>query len=254
MQWYSGEYFDQETDSYYLRARYYDPAFGRFISEDTHWNTDNMIYGDNPVKINERENPYNPNNSVTFAYSPNINAVLQSGNGYNYCMNAPLYYVDFNGKFVISISSSLIAAFVAACGIVLTVAAEMCYQTLSDYSTPNVPIKYSLDAALAIAMKFLINASTTSTPPPPNDPNSKGTQINSKTLYNKNGVRIDVENPGNRIGQVHIQQGNEKYIYDVSKQAFRTAKGDLAPKAVQKLLENPDIIKAISRGLKYLGY
>ena len=72
--------------------------------------------------------------------------------------------------------------------------------------------------------------------------------------HNKNGVRIDVENPGNRIGQVHIQQGNEKYIYDVSKQAFRTAKGDLAPKAVQKLLENPDIIKAISRGLKYLGY
>ena len=95
---YCGEYFDQETDSYYLRARYYDPALGRFISGDTHWNTDNMIYGDNPVKINERENPYNPNNSVTFAYSPNINAVLQSGNLYDYCRNNPVLLTDRNGK------------------------------------------------------------------------------------------------------------------------------------------------------------
>ena len=95
---YCGEYFDQETDSYYLRARYYDPALGRFISEDTHWNTDNMIYGDNPVKINERENPYNPNNSVTFAYSPNISVVLQSGNLYVYCINNPLTYVDPSGN------------------------------------------------------------------------------------------------------------------------------------------------------------
>ena len=31
---YSGEYFDKETETYYLRARYYDPSSGRFISED----------------------------------------------------------------------------------------------------------------------------------------------------------------------------------------------------------------------------
>ncbi|USG64630.1 RHS repeat-associated core domain-containing protein [Brevibacillus ruminantium] len=33
---YSGEMFDSETGFYYLRARYYDPAVGRFISEDTY--------------------------------------------------------------------------------------------------------------------------------------------------------------------------------------------------------------------------
>jgi len=59
-------------------------------------------------------------------------------------------------------------------------------------------------------------ASTAATPPPPNDPNGKGTQTSSKTLYNKNGTRIDVENPGNRPGQIHVQQGNCKYIYDVA--------------------------------------
>jgi RHS repeat-associated protein len=33
---YSGEMFDKETGLYYLRARYYDPGMGRFISEDTY--------------------------------------------------------------------------------------------------------------------------------------------------------------------------------------------------------------------------
>ena len=118
---YCGEYFDQETDSYYLRARYYDPALGRFISGDTHWNTDNMIYGDNPVKINERENPYNPNNSVTFAYRPNINAVLQSGNLYAYCMSNSVMYSDSTGNVAAAISAAVIS-FVCAAGISINTA------------------------------------------------------------------------------------------------------------------------------------
>ena len=31
---YCGEYWDEETENIYLRARYYDSATGRFISED----------------------------------------------------------------------------------------------------------------------------------------------------------------------------------------------------------------------------
>ena len=33
---YSGEYLDEETDFYYLRARQYSPAIGRFTQEDTY--------------------------------------------------------------------------------------------------------------------------------------------------------------------------------------------------------------------------
>ncbi|KPU42117.1 tRNA(Glu)-specific nuclease WapA precursor [Oxobacter pfennigii] len=33
---YAGEYLDDETGLYYLRARYYDPNIGRFISEDSY--------------------------------------------------------------------------------------------------------------------------------------------------------------------------------------------------------------------------
>ena len=31
---YCGEYYDKETDSIYLRARYYNPVLGRFTTED----------------------------------------------------------------------------------------------------------------------------------------------------------------------------------------------------------------------------
>ena len=34
---YCGEYFDKETGTIYLRARYYDPEIGRFITEDSVW-------------------------------------------------------------------------------------------------------------------------------------------------------------------------------------------------------------------------
>ncbi len=37
---YSGEYFDKETGTYYLRARYYDPTIGRFVAEDSYLGKD----------------------------------------------------------------------------------------------------------------------------------------------------------------------------------------------------------------------
>lgn len=43
---YCAEQYDHETGYIYLWNRYYDPRIGRFISEDTHWNPSNMIYGD----------------------------------------------------------------------------------------------------------------------------------------------------------------------------------------------------------------
>ena len=48
---YCGEYVDEETGFVYLRNRYYDPSIGCFTTMDTHWNTDNMIYGDKNMPI-----------------------------------------------------------------------------------------------------------------------------------------------------------------------------------------------------------
>ncbi len=55
---YAGEYRDIETGQYYLRARYYDPSTGRFVSED-------------PIK--------------------------DGANWYSYAGNNPVMYVDKNG-------------------------------------------------------------------------------------------------------------------------------------------------------------
>jgi filamentous hemagglutinin len=78
-----------------------------------------------------------------------------------------------------------------------------------------------------------------------------GTRTDSKTLYNNDGVRIDVENPApnRRPGQVHVQLGREKYIYDPATQSFKNA-----PPRIQRLLEREEIQQAIEKGLRYLGY
>lgn len=62
---YSGEYFDAETCNYYLNNRYYTPASGRFITEDTYLGNDKL--------------------SVSL-------------NRYTYCDNNPVMYIDSNGN------------------------------------------------------------------------------------------------------------------------------------------------------------
>ncbi|WHH58413.1 RHS repeat-associated core domain-containing protein [Petroclostridium sp. X23] len=61
---YAGEMFDKETGTYYLRARYYDPTIGRFISEDSY------------------------EGQVTDPLSLNL---------YTYCLNNPILYTDPSG-------------------------------------------------------------------------------------------------------------------------------------------------------------
>jgi len=62
--------------------------------------------------------------------------------------------------------------------------------------------------------------------------------------------RIDVENPnpGQRPGQIHFQEGDAKFIYDMETGTFTGA-----PNRVNQLLERPDVQKAIDKGFRYLG-
>ena len=52
---YAGEFYDRETGLYYLRARYYDPSVGRFISEDSARDGNNWyVYAyNNPIKYKD---------------------------------------------------------------------------------------------------------------------------------------------------------------------------------------------------------
>jgi RHS repeat-associated protein len=96
---YCGEYYDTSSGTYYLRARYYEPTIGRFLAEDTHWNPINMIYGDTPIKWNERQTELSdPLGLNIYTYIPDITAIMQSGNLYVYGMNNPIRYVDPTGE------------------------------------------------------------------------------------------------------------------------------------------------------------
>lgn len=85
-----------------------------------------------------------------------------------------------------------------------------------------------------------------------------GTRTSSKTTW-KNGKteRIDVENPapGERPGQIHYHDSsNNKWYYDIEENVFYNQKtGDLAPKRVQKLLNDKNFIKGIKKALDILG-
>lgn len=92
---YCGEYFDLETGTIYLRARYYDPVIGRFISEDTHWGPQNSIYGDDPKKATARKDDVL--GLTIYTYRPNVITIEQSVNLYVYGLNNPIRFIDPSG-------------------------------------------------------------------------------------------------------------------------------------------------------------
>ena len=98
---YCGEYFDAETQTYYLRARYYNPANGRFTQQDA-WA---LMDASDPLSLNL----------------------------YAYCCNNPVMYVDLTGNWptfaqiatavaVVAVGAVLVAATIASAGTVGAVA------------------------------------------------------------------------------------------------------------------------------------
>ena len=74
---YAGEYYDDELDMYYLRARYYNPKIGRFTSLD--------------IEEGEISNPLDMNRYV-------------------YCRNNPTKYIDPSGESIVIAGVTISAA------------------------------------------------------------------------------------------------------------------------------------------------
>jgi len=84
-----------------------------------------------------------------------------------------------------------------------------------------------------------------------------GPQFTSKTLWQGKEGRLDVENPnpGNRPGQIHFQQGKNKWIYDPATNSFSPARGTKLdpPGWLNDFLGQNEFQNAIEKGLRYLG-
>jgi RHS repeat-associated protein len=76
---YCGEYFDKETGTIYLRARYYDPATSRMLTEDCVWSSQDTL--GNGVKVDDP----------------------LSLNLYLYCQDDPINYADPSGHTLLDI-------------------------------------------------------------------------------------------------------------------------------------------------------
>jgi filamentous hemagglutinin len=86
-----------------------------------------------------------------------------------------------------------------------------------------------------------------------------GTQTTSTTLLQDTGqgYRIDVENPapGARPGQLHLQVGGNKYIYDFETGTWSPTPGSvpLSNRTAAQIASNPNVATAIQKGARYLN-
>ena len=97
----------------------------------------------------------------------------------------------------------------------------------------------------------MADGSTTASPPGPG--NNRDNKHRGGTTYNKNGIRIDYEYYGNGNGNVHMHIKAEKFYYDINSHSFRLPTNEYAPKSVQALLNNGEILIGISKAIKYIS-
>jgi len=87
---FAGEYWDAETQTYYLRARRFNPRTGRFTQPDPHWGIHNHIFGDSPTIRNGRN-------------VPSIHAIMQASNLFMFVLHNPMRFIDPSGLSLIDL-------------------------------------------------------------------------------------------------------------------------------------------------------
>ena len=118
---YCGEYYDGETGSYYLRARYYDPVVGRFAQQDS--------------------------------YRGDIAQPL-SLNYYAYCYNNPVQHVDRSGNVPVDTIFDIVSLSYSTTNLLLNPSKETAFNFLWDLGAtfiPYVPGSYADDVVKGAA-------------------------------------------------------------------------------------------------------
>lgn len=280
---YCGEYFDKETGTIYLRARYYDPATSRMLSEDSYWGKDT-----DPLSLNLyiycKDNPImyiDPTGHLSWVIvwegvkkvGSGIKDFVQGvGSGIlqsiSYCESDKIeVYYDRDNELIYLIGKTVGSGAVTVIGTISTigcVAGDIIVAPTGVGELVTVPATVYCGSVTVSATantgrniaKVIDKIKNGSSRSNSNDHmfGENGTQVTSKTVWKDNNsqARLDVENPkpGQRPGQIHYQDSNgNKYLYDPKTNKFINA-----PNSVNKLLENSDFVKALNKALtQYLG-
>ena len=227
---YRGYYYDSETRLYYLGSRYYDPAVKRFVNADGYASTGQGFIGQN---------------------------------AFVYCLNNPIRYVDANGSFAVEATLAVTnfwnplgwtaaAALFFESTIVTVCIVATIYNTYRGNADPTAEtVKSSNKQSDSKPKEKAVTVSTPASPKPPK--NDKDKNYRGGTSYNRNGIRVDYEYYGNGNGNVHVHFKNGKYWFNTSLHQFVDKNGVIAGKAVQGLLKDPKIAKAILKGLAFIS-
>ena len=211
-----------------MQSRYYNPEVGRFINADA------------------------------IAYL-GADSTLLSYNLFAYCKNNPIAGRDPTGHFswtdvfntaaVVTIAALAVIAIVGSGG---TAAAPL-LAAFSAFAGTTVTAAAATTVATGVAITGVATMGTAATASileatSKNNANSKqGNEYKGKSIYNKQGERIDFEYNGNGTGNVHYDGTKGKEII------WRLADGVgtmyTVSKAVNKIISAPPFQKAISKAI-----
>jgi len=260
---FAAEYYDWETGFIYLRARFYNPAIGRFISEDPHWDIFNMQSG--------------------------TEAILQSGNLFIFVMNNPVMFLDPSGRVAMPIKEALFNAAKWALG---ALGAGVGIGSLTTATPPPVtstPIQRNTSSppttviggqfgpsvearanriasanAAASAFDEIMRASegsgssraagvaggaVASTPPPDGDNRGfDNLRVLQEVTIRGYRVSMDLERGGSGLYNIHLKVDNVKYFYNAGR--FVNAAGKEIPHVLRA---NPQVQRGLTRALDAMG-
>jgi RHS repeat-associated protein len=256
-----------ETGLDFFQARYFSSVQGRFVSPGD--------FAGGPTELFAEVAAHNPTFYADIAEP-------QSLNRYSYCLNNPLKFVDPDGhkatmadairQVVVAPAPPQIKALViggiivgavyegikkadygcgdfAECGYIQDLKAQSANQNILNKATNDASSSGNQGASSQSGSNAQQNGGDEEPPF-----GHRGTQTTGTTVWKATGSkeRIDVENPnpGQRPGQIHYQdKDNKKYLYNPVRKEFIGASKSLN----KELLRRPEIQKAIQKGLKLLG-
>ncbi|KAF1083693.1 tRNA(Glu)-specific nuclease WapA precursor [Sporotomaculum syntrophicum] len=233
---YAGEYYDDESGLYYLRARYYDPTVGRFISKDSDEGEINnplslnlYTYCENDPVNNVDPSGHNPVILGLYAYA---SKVLTSPDTQN---DLRLISIDIQKKDYLAAGLDTIGLLVPAG----TGFGELSKPVQEGVVWLSKQLGKSVDEVLKMVGKGAGKADIQVV-----NKGMNNLRVLKDTKIKSYNVSLDLERGGSGLTNIHLKVNNTKYFFDDTKGAFIDQAGNRLPNSLKG---NQTIIDALKK-------